>query len=212
VGVKERKLREKLDREQSILAAAKRVFLQKGLAAATIVDIVAEAELGKGTFYQHYRSKEEIMLAMSEQAFRELHEHYVAAVAVGGTALDKILRTTRTYYEFAMANPAYFSFIAFFESPYMSTMMPEQLVNILTTIHGLMRGLRDEGLADGSVRQDLDADLVANTVWGTSFGMVQFIVSKSSYMLQDQYNDTDKQFDTYLAMLESSLRAPTTGR
>lgn len=212
MGVAERKQREKIGREQSILAAAKKVFLQKGLAAATIEDIATEAELAKGTFYRHFRSKEEIMLAISEQAFRELHRLYVAAVAVGGTALDKILRTTRTYYEFAMANPAYFGFIAFFESPFLSRETPEQLVEITTMIHALMRSLRDEGLADGSVRQDLDADLVANTVWGTSFGMVQFIVSKSSYMLQDQYTNADGQFETYLAMLESSLRVPAATR
>lgn len=206
MGVSERKQRERASREQAILAAAKTVFLKKGLAAATIDDIAAEAELAKGTVYRHYRSKDEIMLTISEQAFRELHQRYVAAVALGGTALDKVLRTTRVYYEFAMDNPAYFGFIAFFESPFSARSLPEQLVEITTTIHGLMRSLRDEGLADGSIRQDLDADLVANTVWGTSFGMVQFIISKSSYMLQDQYNAGQEQFDTYLTMLESSLR------
>lgn len=62
MGVVERKQREKLYRGTSILEAAKQVFLAKGLGAATIDDIVTEAELGKGTLYRHYRSKENIML------------------------------------------------------------------------------------------------------------------------------------------------------
>ena len=49
MGVTERKQREKAYRETSILEAAKKVFLAKGLLAATIDDIATEAELGKGT-------------------------------------------------------------------------------------------------------------------------------------------------------------------
>ncbi|MBC6611113.1 TetR/AcrR family transcriptional regulator [Hymenobacter sp. BT507] len=207
MGVKERKQREKEYREQSILAAAKTVFLTKGLVAATIDDIAAAAELGKGTLYRHYRSKEDIMLALSEQAFRELHQRYVAAVAKGGSGLDKLLRTRRAFFQFTMENPAYFGFIAFFESPF-STNAPEQLADIATTTHQLMMELRDEGIADGSMRKDIDANLLAYSIWGTSYGMMQFIVNKGSYLMEPQHTDPAAQFEAYIMLLESGLRAP----
>jgi AcrR family transcriptional regulator len=121
MGVAERKLREKTQREEAILAAAKLVFQQKGLVAATMDDIAAAAELAKGTLYRHYRSKEDIMLLINERALQELHGHFVQATAAAGTGLEKLLRLTQAYYAFGLANPAYFDFIAFFESPFPNT-------------------------------------------------------------------------------------------
>ena len=117
MGVSERKQREKVYRETSILEAAKKVFLAKGLLAATIDDIAADAELSKGTLYRYYRSKEEIMLAISEQATSELYVLFNKAAAGDDSGLEKVLRMIRAYYSFVLANPAYFGFIAFFESP-----------------------------------------------------------------------------------------------
>lgn len=45
---------------ETILAAAKRVFADKGYEAATVRDIIRGTDLASGTFYNYFRSKEEI--------------------------------------------------------------------------------------------------------------------------------------------------------
>ena len=204
MGVAERNQREKAYRETSILEAAKKVFLAKGLIAATIDDIAAEAELGKGTLYRHYRSKEDIMLAINEQATRELHVLYAKEAAEEGTGLEKILRMMRTYYAFVMANPAYFGFIAFFESP-LPTTSAGVVYETTNAINELFQTAFQQGITDGSMRTDLKPELMANTLWASSYGMMQFIVSKGVHLAEQRQIDLNELFETFLASLKSGL-------
>ena len=207
MGVAERKQREKVQREIAILEAAKKVFLTKGLITATIDDIAAEAELGKGTLYRHYRSKEDIMLAISEQAVRELYALYTTAAAGDDSSLEKVLRMMRTYYAFVMANPAYFGFIAFFESPLPNT-NAGVVYETTTAIYELFQTVLQQGIADGSMRTDLKADLMANTLWASSYGMMQFVVTKGVHLAEERQINLDELFETFLATLKSGLRNP----
>ena len=65
MGIKERKEREKQLRQQQILDAAKKVFLQKGLSSATIEDIAAQAELSPATFYLYFKKKDHLYASLN---------------------------------------------------------------------------------------------------------------------------------------------------
>jgi len=60
------------DRRADILAAARQVFATIGFAEATIDDLAAAAQIGKGTFYRQFESKDHVLGA--------LWEHYVDAI------------------------------------------------------------------------------------------------------------------------------------
>jgi AcrR family transcriptional regulator len=209
MGVAERKLREKTQREEAILAAAKHVFQQKGLVAATMDDIAAAAELAKGTLYRHYRSKEDIMLLINERALQELHGHFVQATAAAGTGLEKLLRLTQAYYAFGLANPAYFDFIAFFESPFPSTSVA-RLYATGSTIRALVMHLLGQGMQDGSIRTDLKAELLTNIMWASSYGIMQLIVSRGGHLSENQEINLEELFATYLVTMTAGLRPPVT--
>lgn len=56
------------------MAAAQQLFLDKGVDATTISDIVAAAGVAKGTFYHYFQAKTDILLALRErftQAFQQ---------------------------------------------------------------------------------------------------------------------------------------------
>lgn len=67
---------QKLDRAQrrasrtrkSLLQAALVIFSEKGVDATTIGDITERADVGKGTFYRHFRDKYEVVIALVEGA------------------------------------------------------------------------------------------------------------------------------------------------
>lgn len=56
----------KAQNREKLLAAARRVFAQKGLGAATVRDVVRETDLATGTFYNYFADKEEIFRALLE--------------------------------------------------------------------------------------------------------------------------------------------------
>lgn len=55
---------------QAILAAARRVFAELGYEAATVRDIIRGTELASGTFYNYFKSKEEVFDALADDGAR----------------------------------------------------------------------------------------------------------------------------------------------
>ena len=68
IGRRERK---KLQSKQTILAAAVKKFMAKGVKETSIADIMSEAELGIGTFYNYFESKEALLLCLLDQIVEE---------------------------------------------------------------------------------------------------------------------------------------------
>ena len=54
-------------RRDELMAAAEALFLEKGFAATSVDEIVRLADVAKGTFYLHFRSKDDILLALRER-------------------------------------------------------------------------------------------------------------------------------------------------
>lgn len=52
------------ERKTEILDAAERLFITKGYCQTTIIDILNEIGIAKGTFYYYFKSKEEVMDAI----------------------------------------------------------------------------------------------------------------------------------------------------
>jgi AcrR family transcriptional regulator len=63
------------ERRRELLEAAIRVFARRGVADATIGDITTEAGVGKGTFYLHFASKEELLAAIRSGFVDEIVAH-----------------------------------------------------------------------------------------------------------------------------------------
>ena len=55
---------------QAILDAARTVFARIGYDAANIRDIIRETDLASGTFYNYFKSKEEVFEAISNDSVR----------------------------------------------------------------------------------------------------------------------------------------------
>ena len=60
----------KVQNRQAILDAAREVFGELGYEAATVRDIIRRTGLAAGTFYNYYRSKEEVFAALADDGAR----------------------------------------------------------------------------------------------------------------------------------------------
>lgn len=86
----------------ALLQAAREVFERDGYAAARVTDIADAAGVAHGSFYTHFRAKDDVFAAVVEDVREELHdvpEHHedpVAALAAANRAyLDGYARNAR---------------------------------------------------------------------------------------------------------------------
>ncbi|MFJ8064819.1 TetR/AcrR family transcriptional regulator [Psychrobacillus sp. NPDC096426] len=58
-------------KKRNVLEAAQRLFIEKGFRSTTVNDIIEEAKVSKGTFYNYFSSKNECIIAILENARNE---------------------------------------------------------------------------------------------------------------------------------------------
>ena len=114
MGLKERREREKAARKGQILAAARSLLFKKGIRATSINQIARKAELGVGTIYFYYQSKEEIFYSLQEEGLDILF-HDIDAIGRSETTPEERLRATgHAYLRFSSAHKDYFDIINYF--------------------------------------------------------------------------------------------------
>ncbi len=64
--------RRRMHTRQKITRATLDLILERGYAAITIQDITQRADVGRGTFYLHFKDKEEVLWAMFRDSLGEL--------------------------------------------------------------------------------------------------------------------------------------------
>ena len=65
MGIKERKEREKKQRANDILEAARQLFERKGFLNTPLQDVAKEAEISVGLIYRYFQSKEDIFASLA---------------------------------------------------------------------------------------------------------------------------------------------------
>jgi len=85
--------------------AAKRVFLARGLSAASVREIALQAGYTTGAIYFHYASKEEIYADVLSESLSALHEAVSAAAQAETNALASLTAAYRAFIAFYRSHP-----------------------------------------------------------------------------------------------------------
>jgi AcrR family transcriptional regulator len=92
--------RTKAANRQAILVAARRVFAQLGYDAATVRDIIRGTDLASGTFYNYFRSKEEVFEALADDGARRFKPILRAAREKARTFEEYLRGAFEAYFRF----------------------------------------------------------------------------------------------------------------
>lgn len=103
MGIKERKLKHKEDLKQSILDAAKKLFLKDGYEATSIRKIAAEIEFSPTTIYLYYKDKAAISHALHQEGFKLLASQFSVLTYIENP-FDRLKAMGRVYMKFALEN------------------------------------------------------------------------------------------------------------
>src|SRR5690348_15318513 len=99
------KIKKEKSTEDKILAAAKKIFLKKGMAGARMQDIADEAGINKAMLHYYFRSKDKLF----EQIFTEVASHFlpkiIAILASERTVFEKIETFCTEYISQVMQTP-----------------------------------------------------------------------------------------------------------
>src|SRR5476651_1275437 len=98
----------KIQNRQVILSAARQVFAEMGFGAATVRDIIRATPLASGTFYNYFKSKEEVYQAIRDEVALAIRPRLRETRAQAETLEDFISGSFRTFFEFAAQSRAEF--------------------------------------------------------------------------------------------------------
>ena len=82
--------------------AALDVFSEKSVDAATVEEITEKADVGKGTLYQHFEDKEEIVITLVEEAVEHLIEILRVCSSEPRTLEEMLEHLLNAHYEFSV--------------------------------------------------------------------------------------------------------------
>ena len=107
MGIEERRDRERQAVTDSILDAARELFLAEGYPSVSIRKIAERIEYSPAAIYSYYPSKDDIFLALAKEGFHRL-DAKVQSAASTGDPLEDVRACWWAFYEFSKEQPEYF--------------------------------------------------------------------------------------------------------
>jgi AcrR family transcriptional regulator len=169
--------RAKQERRDEILAASVRVFLDRGVAGATMDDIARQAGVSKGTLYLYFDSKDALFLTIAIEWLKGLlsetrlladrhHENGLELLRAGAKIYITHALSCRARYQVAMS---------WFNSTYTvdgSTELFEEYRGSVAECFTFATGAIDRAKADGSLDAAQPTPRLAMQLWGSMVGLI----------------------------------------
>jgi AcrR family transcriptional regulator len=195
--IRQRKKRERDQRIQGILTAAKKVFFSKGYQRTTMDEIAFEAEISKPTIYQYFKTKDELYSALMLPFLEEFSAQF--------EKIDKKLKLGRYTSGKGLVQDFFKAFLKSYEiapdslrvantffqhSDLINELTPEARAAISSKgkyDFELARQVLETAIAQGLIK-DLNTYILSDIVWGLFVGITQVMDMKSTKRSQpDKY-------------------------
>lgn len=99
-----RKERDKLRNREAILEAAVHLFAKKGFSETKLEDVAALAEFGKGTLYNYFENKNDLLLSAFEFAVLNMLEFLYGQLASVSDPLERIELIAKSQFNYYITN------------------------------------------------------------------------------------------------------------
>ena len=164
-----RRERQSVERRERLFRAALDLFARKGFAETTVEDITNAADLGKGTFFNYFPSKEHILLAFGEMQLAKLKAAFdeMRSKNVPVPAFMRSLGPRMT--QEPIRNPAMIRIIlqAFLTD---DSKIREPMLELQGRVIAIHTEMIRIGQERGEIRNDLPPEVIANVFRQTVFG------------------------------------------
>ena len=194
--------REKLQRKNSILSAAKELFWKKGY-GATMDEIAEKAELSKPTIYLYFQNKDDLYVSIVLDGFQDLKERLSKIIDSDEEIEGKLRAIFLTFIDFCMETKEQFRITQFIFTDYarrkISQDLSKRLDENIDEVLGYVVKVIQEGMDQGFLRKDLNPFKLAIIAWRTMTGLLDLAVEDEIVNLgPETYREL---FDTALNLL-----------
>ncbi len=154
-------------RDEEVVAAAAKVFYERGYSSATVQDIADELGILKGSLYHYIKTKEDLLFRLFEQVHKEVEAILEEVLAIEG--IDPLERISVYVRRIVVHNLNDLQRISIYYHE-LDRLSEERRKSVIDWrrrhdrfLRDLIKQAQDQGLADASV----DAGLLANCVFAT---------------------------------------------
>jgi AcrR family transcriptional regulator len=131
MGTQERRVRERQERRDQIIGAARGLFWKQGFSRTTMPEIADAAELAPGTLYLYFPSKDALYIELLIDGYAKLFADLQTAAGSPGPPERRAAALIDAFLHFAQTEPQYFAIIFFVLQQELGgpqqTLHPEQL-------------------------------------------------------------------------------------
>ena len=197
MGLLERRDKEKDSRKNLILKSARTLFFEKGFNNVTVEEIAKSSELGKGSIYLCFNSKEEIYAQILLNDIENFNQQVSVLFNKQKIAADLLVEFSYIYVDFFLNDPELFRILmAFMLQPAKMNLSEKINSQILTanarSIDSIGKILQ-LGVASKEFSSNINLKQNQNTIWGLLNGIISlYLYFGLQIKRQEKINSTIK--------------------
>ncbi len=176
MGLEERRKRERDNRRNAILKAARKLFFERGFKPVTVDSIAKKAELSKGSIYLYFNSKEEIYTQILLGDIDKFHEHFSDLLTDSPSASEALLRFAGIYVDLFLSDRELFRILMTFMLHTSDMNLPEELnshiIKATNRNISIVEDIFRYGIERGEFPAAVNLRLNRNAIWGLLNGII----------------------------------------
>ncbi len=171
-------------RQIEIIQAATKLIGEKGIQNMTTKHLAEEIGFSEPALYRHFKGKTEILVSVLEYFREQMRNSLAPLLQQQKTGMDKIKQIVEFQFELFTKNPAIIMVI-FAETSFQYDKLLSSTVNrLLIQKKQMVSRIIEEGMKDGSIRADVDAEQLMSIILGSMrFTVLQWRMSKFGFDL-----------------------------
>ena len=185
---------------ETIIKAAERLFLEKGVSATTIDDISKMSEYSRRTIYTYFESKEGILCHIVVKGLTELKENLSQAIANNSLFLDRYFAICNAMKDYCVKNPQSFASVNQTNIENIDfNSVPPAVTRIFTLgaeINVMIGNFIENGKQTGDVKASIQTMKTAYILWSSISSLLSLVQSKGIF-LEKEFNTTETDFLNY---------------
>ena len=158
-----------------IIKAGIEIFLKKGISQTTVRDIIRNTDLASGTFYNYFKSKEEVLIAALDESAIEIGQELRARRKKAKNLEEFVYSQIRPFFDFARDHSELFMIMS-------SNLNDVQAFSVETPMMTLeLESLKEDIIIgiEEKILPDVDPDYFCSVIQSVTEGIAFTLVRKS---------------------------------
>lgn len=199
-------------RREEILDITMKYFLTVGVDNTKMSDIAKEAKISRKTLYQYFSSKEKIALALELKVFRQYVDMQCKIgrnlKGNGYERLEQYFVSTEKFikeYQHLIRFTGIFDY--YFSGEYADEGFYDHFIQIIDESKSVTREIIELGLADGSLKCDLDPLYLERTISDSILALAQRVTSRGNHLDEEHGIESFKMIQCQMQLFLAALKA-----